>query len=167
MKKVCTQCSKEKEATLEFFRAYHNKSMLRAQCRACDGERTKLYFRTEKGLAYKKKVHKRLQEQRPELLLYWSCKSGAKKRSLEFTLKEEDIVIPDVCPVLGIPLFLAGGKRTDNSPSVDRVDSSKGYTKDNVRVISWRANKLKQDASLEEVEKIAVYMKQHVANTLS
>lgn len=79
----------------------------------------------------------------------------------DFYKKSKDIVIPSVCPVLGIPLFLVGSKRTDNSPSVDRVDSTRGYTKDNVRIISWRANKLKQDASLEEVEKTLSYMKQN------
>lgn len=80
-----------------------------------------------------------------------SVKTRAKKKGLEFDLSENDLVIPDVCPILGIPLIKEVGERTDAYPSVDRIDSSKGYTKDNVLVMSWRANCLKRDATLEEL----------------
>ena len=62
-----------------------------------------------------------------------------------------DIVIPDVCPVLGIKLDCAAGLKADALPSLDRIDSSKGYIKGNVWVISWRANQLKRDSSLGEL----------------
>jgi hypothetical protein len=44
------------------------------------------------------------------------------------------------------------------SPSIDRVDSSKGYTKDNIQVISHRANNLKNNATLEELRKLVTYV---------
>lgn len=93
----------------------------------------------------------------------------AKKKGLEFNITIEDIVIPDVCPVLGIPLVKHFGKgikgSQPNSPSLDRIDSSKGYVKGNVRVISWRANDLKRNATIEEVRKILEYMEREASHT--
>ena len=80
-----------------------------------------------------------------------AIKQRAKKRGIEFSIKESDIHIPDFCPILGIPLIRKVGKCTDNSPSVDRIDSTHGYIKNNVQVISTKANKLKNSASLEEL----------------
>lgn len=77
-------------------------------------------------------------------------KQRAKKKGLEFNLKY-DFHIPNECPVLGIPITIGGGMgNRNNSPSVDRVDNTKGYTEDNIRVISYRANRLKSDMTEEE-----------------
>lgn len=61
----------------------------------------------------------------------------------------------DICPILGIPIrWYAGsgtGKHHPNSKSLDRIDSSQGYIKGNVQIISWRANDLKSNATLEEL----------------
>lgn len=86
----------------------------------------------------------------------------AKKSGMDFDISYEDILFPDICPVLGIPLSPGVyGKRllqSPNSPSVDRFDNTKGYVKGNVRVISLRANLLKRDATLEEMKRIVRYM---------
>lgn len=90
-------------------------------------------------------------------------KQRAKNNGLLFDLKREDIKIPEFCPVLGLKLFQGGGKgRNPNSPSVDRVDNEKGYIKDNIRIISNRANSLKSDATVDELTKIIFYMKECV-----
>ena len=65
-------------------------------------------------------------------------------------------MIPENCPVLGIPLDSSSG---DNVPSVDRFDPSKGYTPDNVNVISNRANSLKNNATVEEIEQLYNWVK--------
>lgn len=93
--------------------------------------------------------------QNPIAVLLGSAKRRCKKRNIEFAIDHSDIVIPDVCPVLGIPLNPAKGCQTHNSPSLDRIDPSKGYVKGNVWVISWRANSIKSDASLYDLETIA------------
>ena len=92
--------------------------------------------------------------------LYRMAKNRAKNKGLEFSIEKEDIIIPDICPVLGISLLLDGGTvlTKDFSPSIDRFDSSKDYIKENIRVISWRANKLKSNGTLEEFKKIVKYM---------
>ena len=85
---------------------------------------------------------------------------GAKKRcklnKKEFDLIPGDIPeIPQFCPVLGIEIKknnISGP--IDSSPSLDRIDQNKGYIKGNIRIISNRANRIKSDASFEEIEKI-------------
>lgn len=81
------------------------------------------------------------------------AKYRAKRRGIEFTL--ETVEVPDVCPVLGIPLRFSAGRYTANTPSLDRIDPSRGYTPDNVRVISMRANEIKHNATPEELMRVA------------
>lgn len=91
-----------------------------------------------------------------------AAKMRAKKRGLPFNLTTADVVIPEFCPVLGMQLRIGTSGRSapsPASPSLDRIIPSLGYVVGNVRVISWRANSLKCDASLEEVEKIAAYIR--------
>ena len=87
-------------------------------------------------------------------------KSKCKRQNIPFSLTAEDIIIPDRCPVLGIPLVFGRGARapTDNSPSVDRVIPSLGYIKGNVIVISQRANRIKNDATREELVRVLEYL---------
>lgn len=80
-----------------------------------------------------------------ESRLLQSARSRAKKLGRECTLVKEDIVIPQVCPILGVPFT------EDNGPSIDRVDNSKGYTRENIEIISLKANRMKSDATKEEL----------------
>jgi hypothetical protein len=78
----------------------------------------------------------------------------AKSKKLEFTITVKDITIPEICPILGITLERAPyGTRASQpqSPTLDRIDSSKGYRRGNVQVISRRANMIKSDATLDEI----------------
>lgn len=86
--------------------------------------------------------------------LYNQLKASAKKRGIVFDINMNDLndlSFPLTCPVLKIPLKFNHGSVKDDSYSIDRKDSSKGYTVDNIIVISYRANKLKSDATLEEL----------------
>ncbi len=80
----------------------------------------------------------------------------ARQKGLEFDLTPEDLVVPTTCPVLGIPLSACGPRHS--MPSVDRFDNARGYTRDNIRVISYRANELKRDASIDEIRRVLAYM---------
>lgn len=90
-----------------------------------------------------------------------SARRRAKELGLAFDLEESDIVVPTHCPVLGLELKVAHGFRTNNSPSLDRINNTRGYVKGNVAVISLRANRLKSDAVVEELEAIVRYMRDH------
>ena len=92
--------------------------------------------------------------------LYSHLKSSAKSRDIEFTIKKtdlHDLSFPLTCPVLGIPLTWNKGAASDNSYSIDRIDSSLGYVPGNLVVISNRANILKRDATLKELQLLAEY----------
>jgi hypothetical protein len=65
------------------------------------------------------------------------------------------IVIPSVCPVLGIPIVL-GEQRSENSPSLDRITPELGYVPGNVRVISDKANRLKGDRTLSQLQQKSI-----------
>lgn len=86
-------------------------------------------------------------------------KVRCKKKGIPFDINAEDIVIPAHCPVYGIPLFWTD-KITDNTPSVDRFNPMKGYTKDNICVISYAANRHKNNATIEQLERLVTWMKQ-------
>jgi hypothetical protein len=90
-----------------------------------------------------------------------SLRKRAFGKGLDFNLTIEDFkILPTHCPVLGIEInYTNKGKPQDNSPSVDRIDNTKGYTSDNIIIICYRANRLKNDASIEEIEKIYDFYK--------
>lgn len=92
----------------------------------------------------------------PKKRLLAAARSRAKKQGLTFDIGPEDIELPILCPVLGTPISYENNRRgyVDNAPSIDRFDNNKGYEKGNVAVISWRANNLKRDATLDELQKI-------------
>lgn len=86
-----------------------------------------------------------------------------KRRNARYTkwgweIERGDLEFPLVCPILGIELDWFAKKRKENSPSFDRIDSSKGYVKGNVVICSWRANRIKNDGTSEEHLKIAEFL---------
>ena len=96
--------------------------------------------------------------------MFSAAKARAKKNNLAFNIEISDIVIPEYCPVLGIKLKRARGEKGPKafSPSLDRINNKLGYIKGNVRIISFRANSLKKDAEIEELEKIILDMKSNL-----
>jgi hypothetical protein len=91
--------------------------------------------------------------------IFRSARSRAKKANLEFNITEDDIIIPEFCPILGLKLCENVICAKPNSFSLDRIDSRKGYIKGNIHIISHRANAIKNDATIEELEKIVLYLK--------
>lgn len=95
-----------------------------------------------------------------EYRLYHAAKSRSRKKKLAFDIELADIVIPIHCPVLGIELAHKNvGPILPNSPSIDRHDPNKGYTKDNIVIMSWRANMLKNNMTAEEAQKLVEYLR--------
>lgn len=80
------------------------------------------------------------------------------RKGSDCTITLEDIVIPDVCPVYGIPLDRAAPPRSPNKPSLDRIDNTKGYIPGNVCVISWAANSDKSNLTLDQAKALVRYM---------
>lgn len=95
----------------------------------------------------------------PIWYMWITARSRAKKKNIPFALTLQNMPkIPSICPVLGIVLQHNSDGMQDSSPTLDRVIPLLGYVPGNVNVISWRANRLKGDASPEELEKIYKYV---------
>lgn len=86
----------------------------------------------------------------------------AKRLGIPFSLTIAALwPIPTVCPVLGIPISLTECGHRDNYVSFDRFDPSKGYTPENTLIMSYRANRIKNDATPAELRKIADFFTKH------
>lgn len=73
------------------------------------------------------------------------------KKGMDFNIDETDLVIPTECPILKLPLYRGIAKSIPNSPTIDRIDNSKGYIKGNVWVISNLANQMKSSADKDQL----------------
>lgn len=90
--------------------------------------------------------------------LLYRAKHRAKYLGVAFTLTDEDIVIPSHCPALGIRLsFGDSHKERKDAPTIDRIHNGKGYTPDNIVIVSWRANWLKNNATIDELRLLAKF----------
>ena len=103
-----------------------------------------LWYKTEKGRKYS---------------MWQAAKLRAKKKDLEFSITVDDIEFPEFCPLLGYKILIEEFGIRHDSPSIDRKDPKKGYTKENIWIISTRANILKHNASLEELELLVKNLK--------
>ena len=70
----------------------------------------------------------------------------------------EQLHVPVVCPVLGLKI---DSSKRETSLSLDRVIPSFGYVQGNVQFISMKANRMKQETSIEELELLLEYLKKH------
>lgn len=139
-------------------------------CHACDlvrgaRNRAKPHYRAVQRRAaarWEKENREHVRAQRltrhmanPITRIYTNLKASAKYKGREFNLERSDLSAPEYCPALGIKLNYSyqgkGGAALWDSPSVDRIDSSKGYIKGNVIVVSMLANAIKQNATPEQI----------------
>jgi hypothetical protein len=105
---------------------------------------------------------RRWEERHPREYMIQKSKHNAKSRGIEHTITVTDLEWPTHCPVLGIELAYdrkRKGPRRYNYASLDRKDNAKGYVPGNVFIISWWANRLKHDMTIQEVEQLLSYMK--------
>lgn len=96
---------------------------------------------------------------------YWLMKmlyTKTQDKELRRVLFEELTPVPYECPVLGMPLDFStkgeGFTRNEYSPSIDRIDPSRGYEPGNCAIISWRANRVKNDGTATEHKLIYEWM---------
>jgi hypothetical protein len=93
--------------------------------------------------------------------LFYAAKARAKQRDIDFTITKDDIEVVEYCPILDIKLErkLSGSKGPqDCSPTLDRIDPAKGYTPNNIRVISYKANRYKNNMDRKIIQKLLDYI---------
>lgn len=119
----------------------------------------KRYPRTEYNKRWREenRSHQRLYN------LWNNCRYRAQKGGFECTIKISDIVIPNKCPILGIEIVQGFESGRDNSPSVDRIELDKGYTPENIQVISNLANRMKNNATLEQIVLLGKWAERRLA----
>jgi hypothetical protein len=178
--KKCSKCFNTKEIS-EFYKHSGRKDGHTSACKICINESVKNYqannpekfklIRKKSQINYSEKNREILNNKQkqnrfnnPQLYIITRIKHNCKKNNIPFNLQEKDIIIPECCPVFGIKLEFNEGKFSDNSPSVDRLKPELGYIKGNIRVISYKANRLKSDAKIDDLEKVIEYMKMNNCN---
>jgi hypothetical protein len=122
--------------------AIHGTRLQRSTCAACNAAYMRGYLKAQRRL-------------RPAIALHSRARQRAARRGLPFNLCVGDVVVPPICPALGVPIIV-GDKRTPYSPSLDRIRPALGYVRGNTRVISDKANRLKGALDVEGLIKRAV-----------
>ena len=130
---TCSKCEETKPVS-EYYTDKRRATGHQSQCKSCQKE-----WRDGKG---------------PEYHLWRAARHRARMKGLPFTIEPDDIIIPETCPAIGIVIEKGIGKLHAGSPSLDRIKPELGYVPGNTAVISHRANSMKQDASIEELEKL-------------
>ncbi len=101
---------------------------------------------------HRKKIHEQKQSsyrKNIKTAILARAKLRAKKHNFEFNITIKDIVIPNECPILKIPFQIGTKGNYLFTPSLDRIDNTKGYIKGNVKIISMLANSMKNTADKE------------------
>jgi hypothetical protein len=154
----CGRCGEYKTPS-EFYKNSKALHGTQAYCKPCVRE----YAGTGKWSEWRKERYYR----DPTRTIWIEARTRARKQGLPFDIEPSDCSIPEFCPVLGIRLLPKGkGTHTDATPTLDKVEPSKGYVKGNVNVISWKANRLKSNCDEPETfESIAAYIRANKGQT--
>ena len=157
-----TMCEKHRKAHREANKRYKAKRKTQGFCSNCFQPAYLTFQKCSICLEKDSLRAKKNQLLNPNLFMLYKARQRAKTQSVLCTIIETDIVVPKICPILGIPLFSGQGVKCHNSPSLDRIIPSKGYTPDNIQVISDKANTMKQDATLEELVLLGEWAKKQI-----
>lgn len=156
---ICVVCGKDKSIKFSYSNTKKNKT--------CSKE-CKYIYQTTKHEYYEKALYKFKDKNYQELHRYIqnkirSIKRRAKNKNLKFDLDVFWLIsiIPTnrMCPVFNTPMIYKAQNNKDLSASVDRIDNKKGYTKDNVCWISYKANRLKNEMNIDDIKLIYEFMK--------
>lgn len=97
----------------------------------------------------------------PEKAMYDRAKRRSSRMGVSFDIDYTDIHIPKYCPAIGIELHLSSGRKySANSPSLDKIVPILGYVKGNIQVISRKANTMKSNATIQELELFSKWITQ-------
>jgi hypothetical protein len=164
--KACRKCHKEKPLT-----AFQKDALctggFRHQCRECANEYTRQWNSKNKEKVratgrksrHKRKTSDPIRASLKEILN--GARWRARKFSVPFALTVSDLDPPVLCPVLGMPIDYGRKQRLgpgDDSPSIDRIVPALGYVAGNVRIMSFRANRIRNNATLDDLRKLVLYL---------
>ena len=125
-------------------------------------------YRRRYDVAYRDKLNEGKRKEHYEHVeeyMLRRARKRAEKYGYEFNLELSDIIIPEICPILEVPLVLGTKDDYEYTPSIDRIDNSKGYVKGNIQIISKKANSMKNSATIEELTKFCKNVLRYSLNT--
>ena len=152
--KKCITCCDDKVLCADNFHFRKPEGKWKNECRECGKKRSRKRYtnRTEEQIEIDSKRYLKTPIQ---MRLWKLAKARAKKKGLDFDILPEDIVVPTHCPVF--PEVKLDQSRLTTCATLDRFDNSKGYIRDNIRVISHLANSIKGFASADQLYRVADY----------
>lgn len=159
----CSKCNRDLPAS-DFYARGDRPLGRKSRCKKCDSRAT--IESRKKNLGRFNARHARWCRDNPGRVMWYRARSRARRKGIPFDIEQGDVIVPVVCPVLGIPISCgdAGkGAPTDSSPSLDRIDPSRGYVRGNIVVMSMRANRIKNDATLDELRALVKYLDKGMA----
>lgn len=177
LEKQCPKCKQIFPVEM-FHKNKSKRSGLSSYCKNCDKERRRNWY-ADTGKQWVKDYAKA----NPVLIktknLIGDARRRAKKKNLPCDIDldyvrlivGENAEFASHCPVFKVPLEWScqranGNNPLPNSPSLDRIDPSKGYVKGNVWIISHRANTIKSNASHEELKLVTEAVGRAIVDSL-
>jgi hypothetical protein len=168
--KSCSKCNVIKDVT-QFYRNTDSKDGLRSWCKSCCHQQTKKY-RTEhpdivkqQDTLHSRQYRARQMVENPKLCkardMIYNARRRAREKNIEFSITLDNLPwqTQDYCRAFPwVKLIWNNPKWQDDSPSLDRIDNSRGYVPGNVEIISLRANKKKSDSTFEEIHALHEYV---------
>jgi len=163
MNKTCNKCNLEKDI-INFTnnRNICNECRKKYQKEYCKNNKEKIrqaytvYYKNNKILI--DRVNITYNKNHKEHRLFYSAKQRSIKHNLIFNITKQDIKylldITPICPLRKVSFDLNNYLFTDNSVTLDRIDPLKGYTKDNIQILSYKANAIKNNINLNTFKKI-------------
>jgi len=155
--KKCNRCLLEKQES-EFPK---NGNGTHSHCKDCKNSYKRKWY-NDGGQKWELEYKVFSRKSRSAQYLCAKAKQRARLKNLPFNITPEDIIVPEFCPILGIPLVSGDKNICDNSPTLDRIKPELGYIKGNIQILSARANMLKSNATIEELEKVLEHLKKIV-----
>lgn len=141
LKFVCKMCGERKDYNSFSPQKACKYGIDTGRCKQCKSE-------------YERK--RRIENYQHEKYIYYRLKSRCRINKIPFNLDLEDIVIPDVCPVFGTKFIVGDYNLT---ASVDRITPSLGYVKGNIRIISNKANRIRNNVTSDDLITVANWLK--------
>ena len=157
--KKCSKCKIIKPLT-EFNKTKTNKDGLSYLCKDCNRETARSYRERNHTRYYENQKARRSEENVFISQNLYNLTTRASKKGLEVTVTQEFLLellkaSEYKCCVTGLTMNLETHHRKKANPfkaSLDRIDSSRGYTEDNVQWVCWSVNQMKSDKTKEEFE---------------
>ena len=163
MMKKCSKCGEIKSIS-----AFHLDATMgdgrRSHCKSCRKVYSSEYWRRPEVKKSRSQRRRGWNKKHPRKRMITHTRRRARKAGIPFNLKYTDIVIPDICPALGIPLFRGNGRVCANSPTLDRIVPEIGYVRGNVIVVSHKANAMKNNATLEEMQRLVAFYEEIITD---